>query len=331
MAARTNPALSTFLDSMFLDSMVGAGTAIGDGEPTCVEAVDSLSSHEGVVCASELGGGQAPTQEHHDAESKEDSSCGIEEKAQIPGVPGSAAYLPHHATAWPAHTSAIGTVIQAYNTRTVQLERQCLDLMQENKQLRRGLEADQLQQERLSELNLRLSCEVRRVRRELATASAQAKRLDTDLRIAKQKRATAAAKLRLVRRKSASLGSMLHRSEDKLVEDERSTTEQQVNAVEPATIEAPPGLSGLTGPSMFTSSVQPCRCGDFHGNICTSGCFQHSTYSRALMLAHHTLHQDISQGPPGLEQARENHQNDDVAFRLVTRRRAGARRRQPPL
>jgi len=350
MAARTNPALSTFLDSMFLDTTVGSGTATG--ESTCMDTVESLPSPEALVCTSGSGNGQAQAQEQHDAGSK-DVGCGTEEKAQIPG---SAPCVSHHTRAWPAPTDAIGTVIQAYNARTVQLERQCWELLQENKQLRGGLEADRLQREHLSELNLRLSGEVRRARVECTAASAQAERLGTELRSERQKRAAAAGKLRLARRKVASLGSMQRHGDghsaalsepcltqsaltelqcgpliqEKLDEDEINTTEQRVPVVEPTTIEAPPGLPGLTTPSTRTSSVQSVHNGDLHGDICLWGSLQHATYSRSVMLAHHTLQQDITKGPPGLKQAMDD-QNGHVAPRLVTRRWTGAPHRQPRL
>jgi len=353
MAARTNPALSTFLDSMFLDSMAYVGTA--DGESRCMRAADGPSSPKAVVCNPEPASGQAQTREQHVGGSTEDVGSGIEEKAQKPGaVP----CFPHHGAASPAQTNAVGTIIQAYNARAVQLERQCWELTQENKQLRRGLEAERLQRERVSELNLRLSCEVRRARGELTAASAQAERLGTELRNAQQMRAAARGKLRLARRKAARLGNICQRSEgpsaalsqpclvqstltelqsepllqeEKLDEDEISTAEEQVPVVEPTIIEAPPGLSRSTTTSMFSSTVQPCHCGDHSGNICLFGCLHHATYSRSLLLAHHTLHRDISRGPPGLEQAGGRHQNEDVAFRLVTRRRAGLHQQQPRL
>lgn len=352
MAARTNPALSTFLDSMFLDSIVGAGTATC--EPTSTENKESLPLTEAVAGASEPRSGETQTQEQQDAGSMQGVGSGVEEKVQ---TTGSAAHSPHHATVWPAHTNAIGRVIQAYNARTFQLEQECWELVVENKQLRRGLEADRLQRERLSELNLRLSCEVRRARGELATASSQAERLGRELRSTQQKRVATAGKLRLARCKVVKLRRSMRRSreshsaarsqpcltqsaltelqsgplfQEKMM-DEDATIEAPPGLPGLATIEAPPGLPGLDTPSMFTSSVQPCHCGDLRGNICLMGCLHHGTYSRTLMLAHHTLHQDISKGPPGLEQARCDHQNDYVASRLVSRRRTGALHRQPRL
>jgi len=346
MAARVNPALSTFLDSMFVDATVGSGTVTGQ-----------LAATPGTHSAEEPGSGQAQTQEQHNAESTGDFGSGNEETAQIPG---STPCLSHHTTMWPARTNVIGTVIQAYSAHTVQLERQCLELLQENKQLRRGLEADRLQRERLSELNLRLVGELQRTRRELTVASAQAEQLGTELQSARQKRAATAGKLRLARRKAARLGSMVCHEEgcsaalsqpyltqsaftelqsepllqEQLDQEKISTTEERFPIAELTTMDSPPGLPRLTAPSMFsstfTSIAQPDHCGDLHDNSCLWGCLQDATYSRSLMLAHHTLHQNISRGPPGLEQAKED-QNSYVASRLVTQRRTGGPHRQPRL